>query len=116
MPNVLPAAPVTTPQVSVDGKFARYRESPKGQAAAARRNARVKAARAARKAYHYTRKNQARTLGFDGRYGGPVPAGVPRLSDLKLSNFMIQNQGRKEKHDHRRTNEIEKKIAGMWAN
>jgi hypothetical protein len=76
--------------VSTDTKHERYRKSPNGIAAASRRNARLRAQRAARRAYHYARKNQFRTIGFDGRYGGPTPAGMPRLGALKLYNFRAE--------------------------
>jgi hypothetical protein len=69
-------------------KFERYYLSEKGQATAERRNARLRAARAARRAYRNARLNRDRSLSFDGRYSGRVVAGVPRVGDLRLSNFM----------------------------
>jgi hypothetical protein len=73
--------------VYTDAKYERYRNSPKGIAAATRRNAGLCAQRAARRAYHAARKNQFRSIGFDGKYGGPIPDGLPRIGELKLSNF-----------------------------
>jgi hypothetical protein len=43
-----------------------------------------KAARLDRRNHHFRLKNRARALGFDGVHGGPTPAGLPRLGDLKL--------------------------------
>jgi hypothetical protein len=80
--------------VSTDDKFARYRLSAKGQAAAKRRNARVKAARAARRTYRHElqlRANRARALDDYGRYCGPIPDGchVPSIGDLPLRDFYV---------------------------
>lgn len=82
-----------TLHVCSDDKFARYRLSEKGQATAERRNARLRAARAARRAYRNSlvvRANQSRSIGFDGKYSGPTPTicRAPHIAELKLADFM----------------------------
>jgi hypothetical protein len=70
---------------------ATFRNSAKGEAAKRKRSARLKAARAARRAYRndlLTRANRARAITFDGRYGGPFPDGCPRIGELKMTDFM----------------------------
>lgn len=82
----------------LDEKSERYRSSEKGQATAERRNARLRAARAARRKYRndlVKRANLARSIGFDGKYSGPEPTicRAPRIGELKLSNFMAVTRG-----------------------
>jgi hypothetical protein len=74
--------------VSTATKYERYRLSEKGQAAAARRNARLRAARAARRAYRNARLYRACSFDFDFRYGGPITSGVPPLGELDLRAFI----------------------------
>lgn len=82
-----------TLRVCSDQKSERYRLSEKGQATAERRNARLRAARAARRSYRNTlvvRANQARAISFDGKYSGPTPTicRAPRISEISLKPFM----------------------------
>lgn len=82
-----------TAQVCLDTKSERYRLSEKGQATAERRNARLRAARAARRSYRNTlvaRANQARAISFDGKYSGPSPTicRAPRIGEINLTPFM----------------------------
>jgi hypothetical protein len=79
--------------VCTDKKSERYRLSEKGQVTAERRNAALRVARAARRAYRNSlviRANQSRSIGFDGKYSGPTPTicRAPRIGELKLTDFM----------------------------
>ncbi len=48
-----------------------------------------KAARKARKIYHYQQRNRARALGTFRGYGGPIYDGIPkRFGSMELRNFM----------------------------
>jgi hypothetical protein len=72
---------------------ARYRKSPVGIVLEALRNEGLKQARLRRRLYHASRKYQACSLSFDGRFSGPVNSGVPALGDLKLSSFKAVQHG-----------------------
>jgi len=47
-------------------------------------------ARQRRREDHYTRANRARVLGSVRGYSGPTTPGVPRLGELKLSNYLAE--------------------------
>jgi hypothetical protein len=72
---------------------ARFRKTPVGIVLAALRNEDLKQARLRRRLYHASRKHQACSLSFDGRYSGPLTSGVPALGDLRLSSFKEVQHG-----------------------
>ena len=47
-------------------------------------------ARKRRRENHYAHTNRARALGSFRGYSGPTTPGVPRLGDLKLSNYLLE--------------------------
>lgn len=65
----------------------RYRLSAKGKATAARQSERMKVRRAFRRSQRFVRLNRDRSLAFDGRFGGPIAAGVPSLGSLRLPSY-----------------------------
>ena len=48
---------------------------------------RESAQRMRRRNYRFRLLNRSRALGFDGKYGGPTPDGVPALGELNLRAF-----------------------------
>jgi len=64
-----------------------HRKTPAGKAARQRQGERLKVRRASRRAEHFTRVNRDRHFAFDGRFSGPIVAGVPSLGSLRLPAY-----------------------------
>lgn len=70
-----------------------FRKSPAGKVARQRQGDRMKVRRAGRRAEHFTRANRDRHFTFDGRFSGPIVAGVPSLGSLRLPSYAEVNRG-----------------------
>jgi hypothetical protein len=57
---------------------------------------RLRDARVARKADHYRRKHQYQAISTVRGFGGPIPSGVPKISDLNLNNYTKQQWVQKQ--------------------
>jgi hypothetical protein len=64
-----------------------FRKSPAGKEARQRQGQRMKVRRASRRAEHFVRVNRDRHFAFDGRFSGPIVAGVPSLGSLTLPSY-----------------------------